>query len=526
MALLAHPMLADDDWKKAHQPETDDWKEVEQHFIFNTGADPETLDPHQVTAMDSFRLVAAIFEGLYETDPKTLEPRLACAESHTTSKDQLVHRITLRKGLTWSDGRPLNTRDFMASFKRALAGTTAASYANLYFHVKGAETYHQTPDDKKSFDTVGLKAVDDLTLEFTLATPCPFFKELLTMPVFMPVRTDLIEKYGTQWTRPAKLVCNGPFLLKERKYRESLTFEPNPRYRDKAFVKLKKVTARCIDDVNTAYKHFLEGDIHWLPAIPQNRIDELKHNPDYYVSEALATYFMRFNVTKKPFDDARVRRAFVMATNSKTITDDLLRGGQKPVSTYCPKIGGYSPPKGLKYDVAKARKLLAQAGYANPATFPPIEISYNASEQHKMIAETLSQQWRKKLGVKATTRNCEWKVFLGDMKTLRYTICRSSWFGDYSDPSTFFDCFHSESGNNRTGWKNREYDELLTKTRQENDVAKRSKLFERMETILVAEECPIIPIYRYVDQGVLSESVLGWHQNIRSIHPLHFIWLE
>lgn len=513
------------DWQARLAPEGDAWKSVEQTLTFNSGADPETLDPHQVTAMDAFRLVQAIFEGLVTVDPETLEPRPGVARSWEISEDALTYRFTLRENARWADGRPVVAADFISSFKRALTRSTAASYAELYFHIAGAEAFHSGVAD--AFDSVAVKAETPYSLTIGLARPCPFFLELLAMPVFCPVRTDDISAHGEQWTRPGNLVGNGPFVLDQWLPRNKLVLVKNRNYWDAEFVKLTRINALCIDDLNTAYKLYLEGQIDWLPSIPMPRADEIRRHPDYYIAPFLGTYFYRFNVTRPPFDNVKVRQAFCRATDRAAITGQLLRNGQKPVASFCPEMGGYVPVEGLSYDPLAARALLREAGYGEGGgEFPAVELTYNTNEGHKQIAEAIAHQWKRNLGVDVVARNSEWKVFLDEMKALNYQICRASWIGDFSDPSTFFDIFESTSGNNRTGWRHELYDQLLARTRIELDPRRRHELFREMERILVEQECPILPVYRYVNTGLIAESVSGWYPNPRSVHPFKYMWKE
>lgn len=510
-------------WKAAYVPKADHWRNTPQKLIFNSGADPETLDPHQVTALDASRLINAVFEGLVSVDPKTLEPRPGAAASWSISDDGLVYTFRLHADGKWSDGTPLTAGDFVRSFERALTPATAASYAELFFHIEGAKQFYEGA--VKDFAEVGIRAEADHVLRIRLTHPCSFFLDLLTMPVFFPVRVADVERHGEQWTRPGKLVGNGAFVLSDWRPRDRLVFRKNANYWDAEFVKLEEITALCVDDLNTAYKLYLEGDVDWLPSIPHPRIEEIRRHPDYYVVPFLGTYFYRFNVTAPPFNDVRVRQAFCRATDREAITSQLLKNGQKPVASFCPEVAGYQPVDGLSYDPLEASRLLAAAGYAEGGKeLPVVELSYNTNEGHKQIAEAIAQQWKRNLGVSVVTRNSEWKVFLDDMKSLNYQICRASWIGDYNDPSTFFDIFESTSGNNRTGWKHREYDRLLARTRREQDVKKRFELFRQMERILVEKECPIIPIYRYVNTGLLAEDVWGWYPNVRNQHPFKYMW--
>ena len=513
------------DWKKGYAPGSDAWRRTEQHFIFNNGTEPESVDPALITGVPESRVVGALFEGLVDLDPETLEPRPGVAQSWDISENGLQYIFHLRHNAKWSDGAPVTAEHFRASWQRVLAPKTGSAYAYQLFPIAGAKEYHGKK--LKQFDKVGIKVVDAHTLEVTLKAPCHYFLDLVAFHTLFPVRVDVIKTHGDRWVRPENFVGNGPFTLKSWKPRQEMVLTANKHYWDYEFCKLKKITVLPYDDLDTAYKLFVKGKIHWLPSLPLAKIDEIKRNPDYYVIPYLGTYFYRFNVTEPPFDDVRVRKAFSLAVDRKIITDHVLKGGQQPATWFCPSVAGYEPVIGPEYDRQKAKALLREAGYGeNGKAIPRVEVLYNTSESHKMVAEALAQQWKANLGVKVALRNSEWKVLLSDMQSLNYQIIRSSWIGDYGDPNTFFDMFVSDGGNNRTGWSNTRYDELLKQTQLERDKNKRLKLFQEMERILVVEEFPILPLYMYVNQGLLSETVRGWHENIRDMHPFKYLWIE
>ncbi len=506
-------------------PESDSWKSTKQHLIFNNSTEPETLDVHMMTGSPELRLAISLFEGLTSLDPGNLIPRPGVAEDWKISDDKTVYRFRLREDALWSDGSGLTASDFVKSWERALSPATGGAYANLLFCIRGAEAYFK--GQETDFTTVGVRAVGTHELEVSLKSPCSYFLELTAFPTFYPIRVDMVEKHGVKWMQPEHLVVNGAFRLSEWAPRQHVILVKNEHYWDADFVKLKKVTALPLDDLNTAYQLFLKKKVHWLTGIPQARVEEIRRHPDYFVTPFFGTYFYRFNTTRKPFTDSRVRRALCLATDRREITHHILKSGQLPVSTLCPPISGYEPVGGLEYDRDAARKLLADASYGEgKLRFPPIEILYNTSEAHKTIAEAIAQQWKRNLGITVSARNVEWKIFLNDTKDLQYQVCRSSWIGDYGDPSTFFEIFTGDDGNNRTGWANAKYDELADLAAREPVQAKRLEMFAMMERILVEEDCPIMPIYRYVNEGMLAENVYGWYENIRDVHSLKYIWLE
>ena len=525
MAVCAAEKADTDDWKQRIGPEGEAWRKTEQHLILNNNSEPATLDPHTMTGSPEIRLARALFEGLTTLHPETLAPAPGVAREWKVADGFRKFTFRLRKEARWSDGKTLRAADFVRSWKRALTPATENAYAGLYYPIEGAEAFFKGMID--DFAKVGVRAVDDLTLEVRLRHPCTYFLELTAFPTFYPVRTDLTEAHGARWTQPEHIVVNGPFVPVEWDPRRSVVVRKNERYWDADYVKLGRITFLPLDDLNTAYQLFLKGKAHWLTGVPQARVEEIQRHPDYYVTPFFGTYFYRFNTTRPPYDDARVRKALCLATDRREITEHILKAGQLPVGSLCPPVGGYDPVDGLSYDRDAARRLMADAGYGPKGkTFPPIEILYNTSEAHKVIAEAIAQQWKRNLGLTVSARNVEWKIFLSDMEALKYDVARSSWIGDYGAPSTFFDCFRGGDGNNRTGWKHARYDRLAQEAAAETDPARRLKRFREMETILVEQECPIMPIYRYVNQGMLSPRVRGWFPNIRDIHNFKYIWMQ
>jgi oligopeptide transport system substrate-binding protein len=497
---------------------------VEQHFLLANTAEPEGLDPGIVTGVPEHRLLSALFEGLTDLDPKTLAARPGVAKSWDISDDGLTYTFHLRENARWSDGQALTSQHFFDSWKRVLEPATGATYAYQLFPIRNAEAYQKS--EIADFAEVGIAAPDPQTLVVTLGAPCPYFLDLCAFFTLYPVRTDVVAAHGDRWQRPEHMISNGAFKLSAWEPRQHIIMEKNEHYWDADVVKLDKITAYPYEDLDTAYKLFVQGDIHWLPTIPQPRLEEIKQNPDYYVAPYLGTYFYRFNCSKPPFDNPQVRKAFSLAVDRSVITDHVLRGGQKPATWFCPPVAGYEPIKGLPYNRDLARETLAAAGYGADNPFPKVELLFNTSEAHKMVAETISQQLGDNLNVEISLRNTEWKIYLELMDNLEYDIIRSGWIGDYGDPNTFFDMWVTGGGNNRAGWSHARYDELVRQSQLEPDHDKRLELFAQMEKILVEEEFPIMPIYIYVNQGLLSEQVLGWHKNVRDLHPWKFISLE
>ena len=307
-----------DDWRTAYVPKNDAWRKVEQHFLLANTAEPEGLDPGIVTGVPEDRLLRALFEGLTSSDPKTLEARPGTAKSWDISADGLTYTFQLREDARWSDGKPVTSQDFYDSWKRVLTPATAATYAYQLYPIANAEAFQK--GKLTDFAKVGITAPDDHTLVATLGAPCPYFLDLCAFFTLYPVRVDVIEAHGDRWQRPEHMVSNGPFKLTAWEARQHITMEKNPHYWDVNFVKLEKITAYPYDNLDTVYNLFLNKKIHWSPAIPQPKLEEIKRNADYYVVPYLGTYFYRFNCSKPPFDDPAVRKAFSQAVDRSIIT--------------------------------------------------------------------------------------------------------------------------------------------------------------------------------------------------------------
>ncbi|MFH1730813.1 MAG: peptide ABC transporter substrate-binding protein [Planctomycetota bacterium] len=490
-------------------------------FTFNNGAEPETLDPALMTGVPEHNLAMSLFEGLVTYHPKTLLPAPGVAGSWKISKDKRTYTFRLRES-AWSNGDPVTSKDFVYAWRRTLEPATAAEYAYQLWYIKNARAY--TNGKLKDFSKVGVRAPDAQTLEVTLEHPTAFFLGLLAFETFMPVHRGCVEKHGERWTRPENIVSNGPFVLDKWLPQDRIVMRKNPRYWDAKSVQLDGVVAYAIADQNTALLRYRAGELHWIDSLPVPLVPKLMKRPDYHKAPYLGTYFYRFNCTRKPFNDARVRKAFNLALDKKTLCKFVLHGQYEPATVFVPPmIPPYKSPDGLAYDPRRAAELLAEAGYPGGRGFPRVTLLYNTSQQHEQIAVVAQNMWKKALGVEVNLINQEWKVYLSTMNKIDYDIARSAWIGDYMDPNTFLDMFVTGGGNNRTGWSNERYDKLIESAAGEPDTAKRLELFREAEDILINRELPIMPVYFYSNLSLRRASVRGFHPNPRNLHPCKYI---
>lgn len=497
----------------------------EQVFRINNMVEPESLDPGVVTGVPEHRILSNLFEGLTTTDPKDLSPRPGMAASWTVSKDGLVYTFKLRDA-RWTDGTPVTAHDFIYAWERVLNPKMAAKYAQQLFYVKNGEDYNK--GRVTDFSQVGVKALNDHTLQVTLRCPTAYFLDLTSFYTLYPVPRRAIEAHGKDWAKPGNILSNGPFRLVSWVPQKEVFLEKNPQHWDAANSKLQKVVFIPTDDVNTAFKQFLAGESDWVPQVPTAQIDSARGRPEFYVSPYLGTYYFRFNVTKPPVNDVRVRKALSMAVDRESLTKFVTKAGQIPSSAFVPAgMRGYEGVKGLPFDVSAARRLLAEAGYPEGKGFPRTELLYNTNELHRVITQAVQQMWKDNLGIQVDLVNVEWKVYLARQSSLDYQVSRSGWIGDYVDPNTFLDMWITGGGNNQTGWSNKRYDDLISQAACKIVNAKdRMRALQEAEKIFVVDEVPIMPLFTYVNTGMLSRRVQGWWANILDQHPLKYISLE
>ncbi len=488
------------------------------------GAEPQDLDPHLVTGVPESRILSALFEGLTDVDPRTLEPIPGAAESWSVSDDGTVYTFTLRPDGRWSNGDPVTAHDFAYAWRRILTPALGAEYAYMLFCIKNARPFHE--GDLEDFDEVGVRVIDDHTLEVTLENPTPYFLSMQIHYTWFPVHQPTIEAFGemdhrgTRWTRAGNHVGNGPFKLDRWEPDRVIAVSHNPAYWNAAATGLEGVWFYPIDNALTEELLFRQGRLHLTENVPVDKIEVYQRDtPEVIrIDPYLGTYYFRLNVTRPPLDNPKVRRALGLALDRDDLVRNVVRAGREPAFFYTPPdTAGYTSEARMPYDPDKARELLAEAGYPDGQGLPPIELLYNTSENHRMVAEAVQAMWDETLNVRVTLTNQEWKVYLNSMQQLDYGIARSGWIGDFVDPINFLECFTTGNGNNRTGFSSPEFDALIEEARRTVDPEARLEFLQEAEHILM-EEAPIIPVYFYTRTYLQSPEIEGLAAN-----PLGYI---
>jgi oligopeptide transport system substrate-binding protein len=494
------------------------------------GAEPESLDPAIVTGVPEMRVTKALFDGLTRLDSHTARPVPALAERWDVSPDGRSYTFHLRADACWSTGERITAQDVAWSWRRTLAPATGSDYAGQLFCIAGAEAFYN--GQIKESD-LGIQTPDDRTVVVTLKQALPFFLDLCAVPAMAVVPRQAIERYGDRWLHARPLPVSGAFDLGAWRLNDRVRLVRNPRYWDAAHTVSQVIDVLPIGSPATALNLYETGgaDVVWdKDLIPAELVDVLQRRPDFHSFALLGTYFVRFNVTRPPFTDARVRRAFALATDKGRLVRKLFTLGEEPALQFVPdSTANYHRPDGLRFDRSAARALLAEAGFPDGKGFPRVRYSFPAAaggsaKMQGKVAIELQQMWREELGIDVDLRQVERKIFYHDQSQLDYDISGSSWIADYNDPNTFLDIFTSESGNNRTGWKNPRYDGRVQDANRETDLERRADLFRQAETILVNEDAPIVPLYFFEGFNCYdTNKVTGIFQNGLDEHPLQAI---
>ena len=491
----------------------------------NIGADPKTIDPGLNNSVEGSHIIVNAFEGLTNID-KNEKVIPGVAETWDVSTDGTKYTFHLRSTSKWSDGKAVTAKDFEYAWKRALKPETASEYAFQLYYLKNGEAYNQ---GKATVDTVGVKAVDDKTLEVTLEAPCPYFLSLMSFPTYMPVRQDIVDKDPTGWaTKPETYISNGPFMMKELKIKDSINFVKNTNYWNASSVKLDGIEFKVLEQATSYLSAFKTGQLDMIDKPPVQEIPSLLKDGTAVSYPYLGTYYYDFNISAnaanvnakaaKALADVRVRKALSLAIDRTEITSKVSMGGEKPATSFVPS--GVSDTSGNKFknkeyfsataDVAQAKKLLADAGYPDGKGFPELELIYNTNQGHQSIGVAIQDMWKKNLGINITLRNLERKVQLTEANKHNYVVNRDGWIADYNDPMTFLDIPTTTNGNNYAGYNNPEYDKLITAAKHEADITKRTALLHQAEDMLM-RDMPIMPIYEYTEVVCMNKKLTGVH---------------
>ena len=491
-----------------------------QEITYALANEPDGIDPGITNNSFASPILNNVFEGLvtYSTEDGSLIP--GEAEDWTISDDGTVYTFTLREGLKWSDGSDHTAKDYVYAMQRILDPNTGARYVDfLLGYVAGAAEYYE--DNSIGFDTVGVKALDDRTLEMTLIAPAPYWLDILTMWTFSPVQEATVAANGDRWTASADAyVTNGPFKMSEINLGESFVLVKNPYYYDAEEVNLEKITFRFIPDLGTSLMAYENGNIDGMSSIPSADMPRLKaEDAGVVMTPSYGTVWYDFNCAKAPFDNVLVRKAFSMAVDRTAIIEDVVQIEADPAYSFM--APGYvidgedlmdtasDNDISDEADIEGAQAALAEAGYPNGEGFPEITLSYYSNETVGKVVEALARQLQDALNISIKISNADWAVYYDEHVAGNYDIGAMGWSGDYVHPMTFLQIFTTGDANNNVFYSNAEYDALVKQAANMTDAEEAFEVMREAEAIAAAEY-PVLPLYYKANTMLMHDNIDGY----------------
>ena len=489
--------------------------------------EPETLDPHRYNLRLEETILTDLFLGLTTFDAEAnIVP--GAAERWTVSDDGLIWTFRLRDGQRWSDGEPLTAHDFEYAFRRLQNPATAASLAYFMHPLKNAAAVNA---GDLPAEALGVRAVDDRTLELTLERPYPYLPERLLYPTAYPVPRHVIERVGDNWVKPAHWVSNGAYRLEDWQPQASVTLSANPHFAAAGLPgpAIEQVVYLPLASEQAAYSRFRAGEVHAVGSFPAGELDRVRRTqPEALrLSPLLSIVYLVFNTREAPFDDARVRQALALAVDRTMLTDRVQRAGHMPSVSFVPRlVSRYQPvaaplaeaPEAER--LARAEALLGAAGYGpdNPLA---VTLRYISGAEAKRTNLAVAQFW-KRIGVQTQLHQSELKVHFSDLRQGNFQVAMAGWFGE-SNPEHYLGLWHSRTGDvNYGGYANPAFDTRMDQAAAEADLDSRNRLLREAEAIGIAD-FPVIPLYSVTVRRLVDPALTGWHENPRDAHPARFL---
>ncbi|MBJ7220739.1 MULTISPECIES: oligopeptide ABC transporter substrate-binding protein OppA [unclassified Brenneria] len=485
-----------------------------QVLVRNNGAEVASLDPHKIEGVPESNVSHDLLEGLVISDVDgRVIPGVAERWDNNAFKVWTFH---LRKDARWSNGDVVTAHDFVYSWRRLADPKTASPYASYlqYGHLLNIDDIIA---GKKSPDTLGVKALDDHTLEVTLSEAVPYFYKLPIYPAMSPVNQAVVEKFGERWTQPQNWVGNGAYKLKTWIVNEKIVLERNANYWDNEKTVINQVTYLPISSEVTDVNRYRSGEIDMTyNYLPIELFQKLKKElpQEVQINPYLCTYYYEMNNQKAPFNDVRVRTALRLGLSQDILTNKVKNQGDIPAYGFVPPyIDGIAqtPPEWFGWPQEKrnqeAKKLLAEAGYSpdKPLTF---NLLYNTSDLHKKMAIAAASIWKQNIGVNVKLENQEWKTFLDTRHQGSFDVARAGWCADYNEPSTFLNSMLSDSSSNTSHYKSSDFDALIAKSLQVETEEERAAVYQQAETLL-DNDAVIVPVYYYANTRLVKPYVGG-----------------
>lgn len=499
------------------------------------GTEPPSMDPSLSTDSQSIWAIRQMFMGLTGFDAEAnVIPSLATEWS--VSEDGLTWTYKMRDDVHWvkldpatgefEDLGPVTAQDVVYGVKRTLDPTTASAYAYVLYLIAGAEEFNTADPAAADFealrDAVGVTAVDDTTVEFTLKQPAGYFPSITGLWVTFPLNQEAVEAGAEQWTEPGNIVTNGPYTLEQWDHGAYVSYVKNPLWPDAADVQIEVIQGPIIESESTAMAMYeaneidLMADPGWGPPLPD--MDRIKADPtlsqELFIAPRTCTYYYGFVNNKAPFDNPLVRKAFAAAIDRQSLVDNVLKGDQLPAHTFASPgnfgnaagnmdIAPWMVESDYAAQVAQAQEWLAEAGYPEGEGLD-VSLMHNTSEAHAQIAQAVQAMWAEAFPkANITIENQEFQVYLQTLLPEAPTedkpdVYRMGWCADYPDANNWLnEVFNSKSGQNYAVFNNPDYDAVVEQAAAETDPAKRQELYDQAEKLLIEDATAIAPLYYY-----------------------------
>ena len=506
-------------------------------LLIGNNSAPQSQDPHKATAVADGKIICTLLEGLVRPSPTedgAVLPGTAERWEHNDTADEWTFH--LNPSAKWSDGRPVTANDFAYAYQRLLHPKFAGKYAEMLYPLRNAENFSK---GFCSWEEVGVKAIDPHTLRLSLSGPTPHLLRLLLHYTWFPIPAHKVEEMGgmldrrSLWTRPEHWVGNGAYVLAAHRFNDYLSVSPNPQYLRASELKNKGIRFLPIVNGYTETRMYLGGKLHITNNVPPEMLayTQAERPSDFCRDPYYCAIFYRLNTSRAPLNDSRVRRALHLAIDREALVNKVVRGAGAPSVTFTPPGAGYAvnaptEPATQAEREEEARRLLAEAGYAEGKKFPVLELMTTSRDVQRVMAETIQAMWEKVLGIHVDIRSCEWTAYKSAQQNMEYDISSSSWSGDYLDPATFVELWRSGGGNNCTGWGNPEADAALSAARNTGHAEQRQRHLQQAEELML-RELPILPLYHSQRTYLRSSRHIdGWQPRLLDNFPLDAVLVK
>ena len=493
----------------------------------NSG-EPETLDTHKTSTVQEAHILRDMLEGLVTYNAKG-EAVPGQAEKWEISDDGKTYRFTLRDGVKWSNGDPVKASDFVYSYRRIMDPATGAKYANILYPIAGSEKANK---GQGKIEDIGVKAIDDKTLEIRLEQATPYFLELLTHQTSLPVHQASVEKFGKDFVKPGNMVSNGAYKLAEFVPNSHIKLVKNENYYGAKDVKIDTVNYFPNSDFSAMVRRYEAGELDTTDDLPADQMKSLKERfkDQVKLGPWLGTWYLVVNSSKAPFNDVRVRQALATGLDREFIAEQIWGQTMQPGYSFMPPgVGNAGEPAYMdSKDLSpidredKAKAMLKEAGFG-PGKPLKVEIRYNTTDNNRNTVIAVAEQW-KQLGVETTFVNTDGKTHFAHLRDGGdFDIARYGWIADFSDPEGFLFLLRSDNkGFNYGKYNNPEFDGLLKQASTELDLKKRAEIMHKAEAILM-KDMPWIPVMYYGKSHLISPKIQGFLQNTRGVYPTRFL---